>query len=170
MNSRALAYFAATFLFAVLATPIRLAAQDQQSRQFFNLFKGGEMSKWQKLCLGMACLALACVPAWAQGTPHPNPIPIPGGDVIPPVGLISQFFPGIGASYDGRDAEPHGITNFKGHVAMGYTLGTATDNKGNQYAVITDIRVYQGDYIGGVPTYGGGGTTSAKGHHTFVEI
>ena len=24
---------------------------------------------------------------------------------------------------------------------MGYTLGTATDSKGNQYAVITDIRV-----------------------------
>jgi hypothetical protein len=53
---------------------------------------------------------------------------------------------------------------------MGYTLGTATDNKGNQYAVITDIRVYQGDYVGGVSTYIGGGTTSAKAHGTFVLI
>ena len=132
------------------------------------------MSKWQKLCLGMACLALACVPAWTQGTPLPNPIPIPGGDVIPnPDGssnLWNQFLPGVGAPFDGRDAEPNGITNFKGHVAMGYTLGTATDNKGNQYAVITDIRVYRGDYIGGIPTSDGGGTTSAKGQRTFVEI
>jgi hypothetical protein len=53
---------------------------------------------------------------------------------------------------------------------MGYTLGTATDNKGNQYGVITDIRVYRGDYVGAVPTYIGGGSTSAKGHATFVLI
>jgi hypothetical protein len=62
------------------------------------------------------------------------------------------------------------ITNFKGRVAMGYTLGNATDNKGNQYAVITDIRVYRGDYVGGVSTYIGGGTTSAKASGTFVLI
>jgi len=129
------------------------------------------MGMWQKLFLGVAFLALACVSAWGQGSPpQVSPVPIPGGDVVPPVGLINQFFPGVGAIYDGQDAEPHGITNFKGHVAMGYTLGAATDNAGKQYAVITDIRVYQGDYIGGVPTFSGGGTTSAKGHGTFVEI
>lgn len=141
----------------------------------FNLLKGGDMSKWQKLFLGAALLALACVPGWGQGAaPPPLPIPVPGGDVLPnPDGstaLWNSFVPGVGAFLDGQNAEPNIITNFKGWVAMGYTLGTATDNKGNRYAVITDIRVYRGDYVGGVPTYMGGGTTSAKGHGTFVLI
>jgi hypothetical protein len=139
--------------------------------------------KSHKLCLGLAFLALACVPVWGQGSPPLQvlPIAIPGGDVllpaqpIPDVGvlpsaLFNTFAPGVGAFLDGEDADPQVITNFKGHVAMGYTLGTATDNKGNQYAVITDIRVYQGDYVGGVSTYIGGGTTSAKAHGTFVLI
>ncbi len=129
------------------------------------------MSKWQKLCVGVAVLTLSCVPGWSQGAPAPpTPIPVPGGDELPPVGLINQFFPGVGTGFDGANAEPGGMTHFKGHVAMGYTLGTATDNRGNQYAVVTDIRVYQGDYIGGVPTTSAGGTSSAKGHGTFVEI
>ena len=134
------------------------------------------MCKWQKLCLGMAFLALACVPGgWAQGAPPPpNPIPLPGGDVLSnPDGsnaLWTSFVPGVGALLDGKNAEPNIITNFKGQVAMGYTLGTATDNNGKPYAVITDIRVYRGDYVGGVPTYPGGGSTSAKGHATFVLI
>ncbi len=129
------------------------------------------MSKWQKLFLGAALLSLASVPGWGDVTPAPpSPIPVPGGDVLPPFGLFNVFSPGVGAFLDGLSAEPNIITNFKGRVAMGYTLGTATDNKGNQYAVITDIRVYRGDYVGGVPTYLGGGTTSAKGHATFVLI
>jgi len=127
------------------------------------------MSQCQKLCLGIAFLALACVPGWGQGTSvPPNPIPVSGGDVLPP--LFNVFTPGVGAFFDGQNAEPNIITNFKGHVAMGYTLGAATDNKGNQYAVITDIRVYRGDYVGGVSTYPAGGTTSAKAHATFVLI
>jgi hypothetical protein len=76
----------------------------------------------------------------------------------------------VGTTFDGQNAEPNGVTNFKGQVAMGYTLGTATDNAGKQWAVITDIRVYQGDYVGGVSTFGGGGSSSAKAHSTFVEI
>jgi hypothetical protein len=129
------------------------------------------MSKWQKFCLGMAFLGLACVLGWGHGTPpRPNPIPVPGGDVLSGFPLFNVFSPGVGAFLDGENAEPNIITNFKGQVAMGYTLGTATDNKGNQYKVITDIRVYRGDYVGGVPTYVGGGTTSRKGHATFVLI
>ena len=132
------------------------------------------MSKLQKLCLGMVFLALACVAAWGQGTPPAIAVPVPGGDVAPnPDGsnsLWNVFTPGVGPFFDGQDAEPNIVTNFRGHVAMGYTLGTATDNKGNHYAVITDIRVYQGDYVGGVPTYPAGGTTSAKRHATFVLI
>ncbi|HYL84939.1 MAG TPA: hypothetical protein VE263_11940 [Candidatus Angelobacter sp.] len=124
---------------------------------------------WRKLCYGVALLALSSVSAWGQGAPlPPAPIPVPGGDVIPP--LFNVFSPGVGPFLDGEDAEPQVITNFKGHVAMGYTLGAATDNKGNQYAVITDIRVYQGNYVGGVPTYIGGGSTSAKARGTFVLI
>jgi hypothetical protein len=68
------------------------------------------------------------------------------------------------------DAEPHGITNFRGVTAMGYTLGLATDNSGKTYQVITDIRVYQGDYVGAQSTFPAGGSTSEKAHGTFVEI
>lgn len=133
------------------------------------------MPKWEKLFLRAALLALATVSGWGQGAaPPPSLIPLPGGDVLSnPDGsnaLWTSFVPGVGAFLDGKNAEPNIITNFKGQVAMGYTLGTATDNNGNQYAVITDIRVYRGDYVGGVPTYPGGGSTSAKGHATFVLI
>ena len=107
------------------------------------------MNKSLKLCLGLAFLALASVPVWGQGAPPSQvlPIPIPGGDVllpsqpIPaggvlPSALFNVFSPGVGPFLDGQDAEPNVITNFKGHVAMGYTLGAATDNKGNQFEVI----------------------------------
>ena len=141
------------------------------------------MPKSHKLCLGLAFLTLACVPAWGQGSPPAQvvPIPIPGGDVVLPTqpipaggvltsGFINQFFPGSGSTFDGVNAEPHGVTNFRGVTAMGYTNGLATDNAGKVYQVITDIRVYQGDYIGAQATFGGGGSTSAKAHGTFVEI
>jgi hypothetical protein len=80
--------------------------------------------------------------------------------------------PGAGVFFDGVNAEPNGITNFDGTAAMGYTLGTATDNAGHQYQVITDIRVYRGDYYGALSTFGAGGTTTSakKVHGTFVEI
>jgi hypothetical protein len=122
------------------------------------------MAHGSRLVYVLSILALCSLPLRGQV----QPVPVPGGDALPP--LFNVFSPGVGAFLDGEDAEPHVITNFKGHVAMGYTLGTATDNKGNQYAVITDIRVYQGDYVGGVSTYIGGGTTSAKAHGTFVLI
>ena len=141
------------------------------------------MPKSHRLCLGLAFLAVACVPVSGQEPPPPQvlPIPIPGGDVVLPAqpitaggilpsALFNVLSPGVGTLLDGQNAEPNVITNFKGHAAMGYTLGSATDNKGNQYAVITDIRVYRGEYAGGVSTYIGGGTTSAKSHGTFVLI
>lgn len=98
------------------------------------------------------------------------PVPLPGGDIIQPFGLFNQFFPGVGAGFDGLNADPHGINNSRTFVAMGYTAGTATDSNGKTYNVITDIRVYQGDYIGAEPNGGGGRTKSAKAHGTFVEI
>ncbi len=140
------------------------------------------MAKWQKFCLGLTVLTLASVSVWGQRLPpQVLPIPIPGGDVLLPAqpipaggvlpsALFNVFAPGVGAFLDGQNAEPNVITNFKGNVAMGYTLGTAIDNKDNRYAVITDIRVFRGDYAGGLPTYTGGGTTSARAHGTFVLI
>jgi hypothetical protein len=126
------------------------------------------------------CILLACsVPLWGQIEPIPNlsvqPIPLPGGDITPPYGLYNQFFPGPpGATppFDPINADPHGITNFRGVTAMGYTSGPATDNHGNQYVVITDIRVYQGEYVGGeiADLNSAGATRSARARGTFVEI
>jgi len=139
------------------------------------------MGMWQS-CFGVAFLALACVSAWGRAATTASfanthtgrgcfsPTPTHTGRGCSPIRALNVFSPGVGAFLDGQDAEPNVIANFKGHVAMGYTLGAATDNRGNQYAVITDIGVYRGDYVGGVSTYIGGGTTSAKAHGTFVEI
>jgi hypothetical protein len=127
------------------------------------------------------------VPLKAQIEPIPTlkvqPIPLPGGDIFPPTvlpdghlvpsyGLYNQFFPGPpnqNPPFDPVNADPHGITNFRGVTAMGYTGGFTSDKK---FAVVTDIRVYQGDYIGGEiadPTTAGA-TRSARAHGTFVEI
>lgn len=115
----------------------------------------------------------------AQIDPIPNipvqPIPIPGGDVLPPYGLFNQFLPGPPNQmppFDPPNADPHGITNFRGVTAMGYTSGMTDDN---QFVVVTDIRVFQGEYIGGEvanpdPTKSAGATKSARAHGTFVEI
>ncbi|HVS87479.1 MAG TPA: hypothetical protein VHF01_04570 [Candidatus Acidoferrum sp.] len=123
------------------------------------------------------------VPLRAQIDPIPNlkvqPIPLPGGDIALPItpggpayGLYNQFFPGPpGATppFDPMNADPHGITNFRGVTAMGYTSGFTTDQK---FAVVTDIRVYQGDYVGGeiADPNSAGATKSARAHGTFVEI
>jgi hypothetical protein len=116
----------------------------------------------------------------AQIQPIPNlavqPIPIPGGDLIPRFGIVNSFVPGPpGQSppFDPIGADPHVITNFKGLTAMGYTSGLATDNKNNPYVVITDIRVYKGKYIGGTaadPLNTAGATVSAEASGIFVEI
>ena len=112
----------------------------------------------------------SCLPLWGQV----YPVPLAGGDIFPSVGgpitFVTQFFPGVGAIYDGLNAEPHGIVNFKGDVAMGYTSGTATHGNGHTYNIGVDIRVYQGTYVGATAALGGGGTISATAHGTFVEI
>jgi hypothetical protein len=112
-----------------------------------------------------------------------QPIPLPGGDIIPPTvlpdgslapsyGLFNQFVPGFpnqNPPFDPMNADPHGITNFHGVTAMGYTGGYTNDRK---FAVVTDIRVYQGDYIGGeiADPNTAGASKSARAHGTFVEI
>jgi len=116
----------------------------------------------------------------AQIQPIPNlpvqPIPIRGGDLVPGYGIANAFVPGPPGQtppFDPIGADPQVITNFKGLTAMGYTSGLATDNKNNQYAVITDIRVYQGKFVGGTaadPVNTAGATVSEEADGIFVEI
>ena len=139
--------------------------------------------RWRLAYLLLFLLAFS-VPLKAQIEPISTlkvlPIPLPGGDVfvpnggpVPPYGLYNQFFPGPpnqNPPFDVMNADPQGITNFHGATAMGYTSGFTTDKK---FAVVTDIRVYQGDYIGGEaadPINTAGATRSALAHGTFVEI
>lgn len=135
-----------------------------------------------RLRLGYVPLLLLVfsVPLKAQIEPISSakvqPIPLPGGDIAttptPPYGLYNQFFPGPpnqNPPFDLMNADPQGITNFHGVSAMGYTSGLTNDKK---FAVVTDIRVYQGDYIGGeiADPNSAGATRSALAHGTFVEI
>jgi len=73
------------------------------------------MRRFVNFVVATCTFACGCLPLRAQV----QPIPLPGGDLISPYGLFSQFFPGIGSIYDGRDADPHGIINSDGIVAMG---------------------------------------------------
>jgi hypothetical protein len=133
-----------------------------------------------RLCYLLFLLLAFSVPLRAQIDPIPNlkvqPIPLPGGDIFPPYGLYNQFFPGPPNAtpfpFDPMNADPQGITNFRGVTAMGYTSGTATDNQGKTYIVITDIRVYHGEYVGGeiADANSAGATRSAHAYGTFVEI
>jgi hypothetical protein len=135
--------------------------------------------RWRLGYLIFAVLALGAI-LKAQIQPIPNlpvqPIPIRGGDLVPGYGIANAFVPGRpGQSppFDPIGADPQVITNFKGLTAMGYTSGLATDNNNNQYAVITDIRVYRGKYIGGKaadPVNTAGATVSAEADGIFVEI
>lgn len=91
-----------------------------------------------------------------------EPVPIPGGLVLPP--QIHVFAPGpVDQGFQGVDVEPSVITNYRGFSAIAYPggFGTATDGSGNSYDVVTDMRVFQGEYV------------SADGTHhrgTFVFI
>jgi hypothetical protein len=90
------------------------------------------------------------------------PVPIPGGDVVPPLGALHAFFPGpTSIGDDGFDIEPSTITNFKGFTGVAMLAGTATDANGNNFDLASDLRVFQGEYV------------SADGRHhrgTFVLI
>ncbi len=74
-----------------------------------------------------------------------EPVPIPGGDVIPP--LIHNFLPGPKPLFDGIDVEPNGITNFRGFAAQTTLAGTAKGSDGITYPLVSDMRVFQGEYV-----------------------
>jgi hypothetical protein len=90
---------------------------------------------------------------WQDSDEHhvstlPQPVPIPGGINVPP--LIHVFSPGpVGQGFQGFDIEPNVITNFSGFTAQGYptALNAAQDNNGNLYDIMTDMRVFQGEYV-----------------------
>jgi hypothetical protein len=90
---------------------------------------------------------------WANSEEHqastqPQPVPIAGGILIPP--LIHVFAPGpVDQGFQGIDVEPNVITNFRGFTAIGYPggLGTAKDSNGNTFDLATDMRVFQGEYV-----------------------
>jgi hypothetical protein len=116
-------------------------------------------------------LIVFSIPLTAQIQPIPNlmiqPVPIPGGELLTGYGISNAFAPGPPGQvppYDPIGTDPNIITNFKGLVAMGYTSGPAVDGNGNQFVVITDIRVYKGAYRGGKaldPANTAGATVSA---------
>jgi hypothetical protein len=154
----------------------------------FSIYRQEVQAMRSRLVGNLLLLLLAfSAPLKAQIEPIPTlkvqPIPLPGGDIIPPTplpgggifpsyGLFNQFFPGPPNQtppFDPMNADPHGITNFRGVTAMGYTGGYTNDRK---FAVVTDIRVYQGDYLGGeiADPNTAGATKSARAHGTFVEI
>ena len=118
-----------------------------------------------KRIAGFAVSVLGSAAMWAQAAPPTVfPVPISGGDVIPPT--INVFAPGDPAvGFDGRNAEPNVIENIKGEIAMGYTAGQATDSAGAGYQVVTDLRVFQGDYVGATSTF-----VPTRAHGTFVMI
>jgi hypothetical protein len=77
-----------------------------------------------------------------------EPVPIPGGLVLPP--QIHVFAPGpVDQGFQGLDVEPSVITNYRGFSAIGYPggFGTASDSDGNSYDLISDMRVFQGEYV-----------------------
>jgi hypothetical protein len=108
----------------------------------------------------------AFVPAGSSPNSDPPasiaPVPIPGGDTVPPIGFLHAFFPGpTSISDDGFDIEPSTITNFKGFTSVAMLAGTAKDANGNNFDLMSDLRVFQGEYV----------SADGRRHHgTFVLI
>lgn len=100
----------------------------------------------------------ASLPRPAIGGPHttplPAPKPIPGGLDLPP--LIHIFIPGpetitlpfTAVTLQGLHVEPSTITDFRGVTALAYIVGTATGSDGKRYDLETDVRVFEGEYVG----------------------
>jgi hypothetical protein len=86
--------------------------------------------------------------------PLSAPKPIPGSFDIPP--LIHEFIPvpeTITLPFtliplQGLHVEPSIITDFTGVTALAYHVGTVTGSDGLTYNLETDVRVFQGQYVG----------------------
>jgi hypothetical protein len=84
------------------------------------------------------------------------PAPIPGGTPLPGGEVIHVWAPGdpgvtlpfSGQSPMGFDVDPSTITDFRGFAAGAFHAGTATDSDGRTYNLETDMRAFQGTYVG----------------------
>ena len=133
------AFFSAA-LFAIVAAPL-LAYGHSLEHASSIWFQGRQVNVATQADVGRRV-----TPSSPPGST--DPVPIPGGLVLPP--QIHVFAPGpTNQGFQGLDVEPSVITNYRGFSAIAYPggFGTATDNNGNEYDVITDMRVFQGEYI-----------------------
>lgn len=129
-------------LAALLYTPLIGARQDSDRNRTF-VFHGHRVN----------AVFPTDAAGWANseerhGSTEPQPVPIAGGILVPP--LIHVFSPGpVDQGFQGIDVEPSVITNFRGFSAIAYPGGTtaAKDSNGNSYDLATDMRVFRGEYV-----------------------
>jgi hypothetical protein len=84
------------------------------------------------------------------------PKPIPGGSTLPDDTLIHVLGPGpsdiklpfSGGFLGGDDVDTVTITDFEGFSAVAFHAGTALGSDGAMYNLETDMRAFQGRYIG----------------------
>jgi hypothetical protein len=84
------------------------------------------------------------------------PKPIPGGSTLPDDTLIHVLGPGpsdiklpfSGGFLGGDDVDTVTITDFEGFSAVAFHAGTALGTDGAMYNLETDMRAFQGRYIG----------------------
>ena len=110
------------------------------------------------LMAGFLVIPFLVMPAAASPRGSTEAVPIPGGLDIPP--LIHVFAPGPTSLGDqGLDVEPATLTNYNGFTAQGYTGGTATTGSGQTLNMMTDMRLYRGEYVS---------SDGTRHHGTFV--
>jgi len=85
-----------------------------------------------------------------DGTPLPQPQPIPGGlapgfHVWAP-GPTTITLPFSKSGLMGLDVEPSVITDFNGFTALAYPAGSAHGSDGKRYNLEGDMRVFRGKY------------------------
>ena len=86
----------------------------------------------------------------------PAPRPIPGGITLPDGTVIHVLAPGptdvtlpfSGGQLMGLDVATSTITDFEGTVALAFTVGSALAADGTVFDVETDMRAFQGRYVG----------------------
>ncbi len=110
------------------------------------------------LAVAIALATLLLVPGSVALGAQAAPRPIPGGIQIPKGPLIHILVPGPKSvvlpfsklQLMGQDVEPSTITNFNGFSAVAILVGKAGDrSRPDRYNLEVDIRVFQGEYVGG---------------------
>lgn len=120
------------------------------------------MTGWGRTLVAIGAISLVALlvlpggVAWGVHVAAPRPLP--GGIQIPKGPLIHIFLPGpksITLPFSklqlmGEEVELSTITNSSGFVAMAVLIGKAGDTRRpDRYNLEADIRVFQGEYVGG---------------------